>query len=237
MAVRRPSVALGRIGHSARGVLLPALLLPALLMPALLMLGGCSRSGGSGSAAASSSPVPPTTTVGDIAALAPSTTVAGAFAADAGQAAAVLAASGGPGDTIVRSGFGLATPTAATRNLWDAWRDDDRPRAEMFATRTVVDVLFGSSWSPQHAIGGCASVEAGWACSFEGPTARWSLIVSGDERVGFRVTDIAVVAVRREPGRPLVEGRSTIVDPASADAEPRPAGEDPGAGPDTTVPA
>lgn len=234
MPVRRPPVAPGRIGNAARVLLVPVLLVPVLL------LGGCSRSSGSGPATAST-PVPPTTTVGDIAALAPSTTVAGAYAADAGQAAAVLAASGGPGDTIVRSGSGLATPTAATRNLWDAWRDDDRPRAEMFATRTVVDVLFGSSWSPQHAIGGCNSVEAGWACSFEGPTARWSLIVSGDERIGFRVTDIAVVAVRREPGRPLVEGRSTIVDPASADAEPRPvgenpAGEDPAVGPDTTGP-
>src|SRR4051794_23300364 len=32
---------------------------------------------------------------------------------------------------------GLATPESAARNLWDGWRDDDRARARLFASRAA----------------------------------------------------------------------------------------------------
>jgi hypothetical protein len=191
----------------------------------MILLAACSGSSSAEDASPAGGDVAPTAVVatavaGDIAALAPSTTAAGRSATeetgplDPGALPAAGPAGVSTGDTIVGPREGLATPTAATRNLWDAWREADRPRALMFASARAVDQLFQVSWTPQFAMGGCDAIEAGWACSFEGPTSRWSLVVEGDERLGYRVTGIGVVKVQRGPGEPLGEGRSTIVDPS-----------------------
>jgi hypothetical protein len=87
---------------------------------------------------------------------------------------------------------GLQTPQAAARNLWDSWRDRDRPRALLYASPASVDRLFEWNWVPQIRQAGCTPLEAKWLCRFEGPKQRWDASVDGDVTTGYRVTSIRV---------------------------------------------
>jgi hypothetical protein len=152
--------------------------------------------------------------------LAPTSTLAGGIEVAAESASATIEdpaspLAGGAADTVAPPDAGLATPTAAVRNLWDSWRDNDSPRGTMYADSAVTRRLFGTPWAPEFAIGGCAANEAGYSCTFEAPKLRWSMQVRGDDERGYRVVSLAIVDVKRQPGEPLVNPESTIVDPAA----------------------
>ncbi len=87
---------------------------------------------------------------------------------------------------------GLRTPQAAARNLWDAWRDRDRPRALLYASVDAVDALFDSTWIPQVRQAGCTPLEKFWLCRFEGPRHRWDASIPGDAEVGYRVSSVRI---------------------------------------------
>jgi hypothetical protein len=129
-----------------------------------------------------------TTQPSDIAQLAPTT--AAVTPSVTAAAAARSARSTLPESVLPESG--LPTPQAAARNLWDAWRDEDRPRALLYAKRQAVTTLFGSRWTPQVREAGCTVTEAGWLCRFEGEKLRWDLFVEGSQGDGYRVRRIAV---------------------------------------------
>ncbi len=87
---------------------------------------------------------------------------------------------------------GLRTPQAAARNLWDAWRDRDRPRALLYAAPEAVDNLMEWTWIPQVRQAGCTPLETVWLCRFEGPKHRWDASIVGDAEVGYRVRTLRV---------------------------------------------
>ncbi len=87
---------------------------------------------------------------------------------------------------------GLRTPQSAARNLWDAWRDQDRPRALLYASVEAVDKLFDWTWVPQVRQAGCTPLEKNWLCRFEGPKQRWDATIRGDADAGYRVTAVRV---------------------------------------------
>lgn len=134
-------------------------------------------------------------TTPNLAQLAPTTLLADPAAALA-TASAVESGSGDSGrdatvttlaTTPANSTTGLATPQAAARNLWDAWRDLDQPRALLYASPKVVSLVFATAWSPQIRQAGCTQIESGWLCRFEGRKTRWDFDIEGDEVQGYRI--------------------------------------------------
>lgn len=128
-----------------------------------------------------------------------------------------------PATTIVRSAFemGLDTPEAAAKNLWDAWRDDDRPRALAAAESVAVNTLFQDNWGPEVAEQGCVPVIADsvYRCAFvQGSAARLVEVraVAGRyrairvERIGDLATSAGPLAANR-PGP--VGGPTTTLRP------------------------
>ena len=92
----------------------------------------------------------------------------------------------------------LPTPEAASRNLWDAWRDDDRPRALLAANADAVRALFAQPWGPEVLDQGCAPMSAtAVRCGYALDTTAKLVTVEGSVAAGFRVT-------RVDSGAPLV---------------------------------
>jgi hypothetical protein len=142
---------------------------------------------GSGDSAANStstSSVGASTSV-DIARLAPSTSSPPTASNVEGAPVPTL-----PEDALPE--LGLATPQSAARNLWDSWRDRDRPRALLYASPGAVDRLFDWTWVPQVRQAGCTPIEAGWLCRFEGPKQRWDSSIDGDPVRGYRVVGLRI---------------------------------------------
>jgi hypothetical protein len=139
--------------------------------------GGSSTTDGSTTTAAS------TTSPIGVAELAPSTSI---------QPGVIPATALGtlPPDAIPL--VGLRTPQAAARNLWDAWRDRDRPRALLYASVDAVDALFEATWIPQVRQAGCTPLEKFWLCRFEGPRHRWDATIPGDAEAGYRVSSVRI---------------------------------------------
>jgi hypothetical protein len=121
----------------------------------------------------------------NIANLAPSSSAAPTASEVAAAAAPTL-----PDEALPE--IGLATPQSAARNLWDSWRDRDRPRALLYATPKAVDRLFDWTWVPQIRQAGCTPIEAGWLCRFEGPKQRWDTTIDGDPQTGYRVVGLRI---------------------------------------------
>jgi hypothetical protein len=121
----------------------------------------------------------------DIANLAPSTSAAPTASNAEGAPVPTLADNALPE-------LGLATPQSAARNLWDAWRDRDRPRALLYANPSAVDRLFDSTWVPQIRQAGCTPIESGWLCRFEGPKQRWDTSIDGNPQSGYRVVGLRI---------------------------------------------
>ena len=112
---------------------------------------------------------------------------------------------------------GLPTPQAAARNLWDAWRDADGPRALLYATASATEVVMATAWGPEVHQSGCTAIEAGWLCRFEGPTVRWDLDIAGDDTLGYHVRRVTT----GEPnGILLVPGVSPTQAAAAASSVP-----------------
>lgn len=115
------------------------------------LLGGCV---GSGSKAANS-------TDGAV----PGTTVATSGAIDAMSAPTVPPAVA-VATTQAPLPKGLDTIEATSQNLWDAWRDDDRARALLYATPDAVEALFLTKWGPEVRNQGCGSIEGVARCVY-----------------------------------------------------------------------
>ncbi len=124
----------------------------------------------------------------DVAALAPTTVVVETTLPPGADAVASDVAT--VGDTLPETG--LATPQAAAKNLWDAWRDLDEGRARLYASDRSVEKLFSSVWTPQVRQAGCTVIAAGWLCRFEGPKYRWDMSINGNPEKGYRVTRVFV---------------------------------------------
>ncbi len=79
---------------------------------------------------------------------------------------------------------GLDTIEAANQNLWDAWRDDDRPRALAYATTAAVESLFLSKWGPEVRNQGCGVASGIPRCVY---TLRGGahVVVMGQNATGF----------------------------------------------------
>ncbi len=125
---------------------------------------------------------------------------------------------------------GLDTPEAAAKNLWDAWRDDDRDRALVAADPAAVSTLFLDPWGPEIDEQGCAVIvaDARYRCAFvQGNAARIIDVASVGGR--FRVTaterigDFATSSGPLAPNRPGPAGGPTVapkVRPPRAQASP-----------------
>ena len=93
-----------------------------------------------------------------------------------------------------RPARGLATPEAASKNLWDAWRDDDRPRALVAATASAVDSLFREVWGAEIHNQGCAALSANtYRCAFADEATARIVTVVGGSALGYRSTRVDVV--------------------------------------------
>ena len=159
-----------------------------------------------GSACGGSGPATPATTLGTTAALgtAPDTSnhAAGASSAavEVSPAAAPTIASSPVSTTVhattpsTRPARGLATPEAASKNLWDAWRDDDRPRALVAATSSAVDSLFREVWGAEIHNQGCAALSANtYRCAFADEATARIVTVVGGSALGYRSTRVDIV--------------------------------------------
>jgi hypothetical protein len=80
--------------------------------------------------------------------------------------------------------LGLKTPQAASRNLFDAWKENDRGRARRFATQAAVEVIFREPWGAEVQDDGCTETSnpTSFHCAFVGDEVAWILVV--DQRIG-----------------------------------------------------
>lgn len=110
-------------------------------------------------------------------------------------AAAGAAGSDGAATASTRQRRGLATPEAASKNLWDAWRDDDRPRALVAASPDAVEALFNEPWGAEIRNQGCAALSANtYRCAFVAESTARVVTVVGGPRTGYRSTRVDEVA-------------------------------------------
>ena len=133
----------------------------------------------------------------------------------------------------IRSPFsrGLETPGAAAKNLWDAWRDDDRERALVAADPEAVATLFKDPWGPEVDDQGCAVViaDSHYRCAFvQGTAARIIDVyaIEGRYRVTRteRIGEFAMSSGPLAQNRPGPAGGPTIVSnvrPAAARSAPQ----------------
>ena len=160
----------------------------------------------SGSACGGSGPATPATTLGTTAALgtapdASNRAADGSSAAVTVPPAAAPTIASSPVATAVhastpstRPARGLATPEAASKNLWDAWRDDDRPRALVAATSSAVDSLFREVWGAEIHNQGCAALSANtYRCAFADEATARIVTVVGGSALGYRSTRVDIV--------------------------------------------
>ena len=80
--------------------------------------------------------------------------------------------------------LGLKTPQAASRNLFDAWKENDRARARRFASAAAVDVIFRQAWGAEVQDDGCSETSnpTSFHCAFVGDEIAWIVVV--DQRIG-----------------------------------------------------
>jgi hypothetical protein len=129
-----------------------------------------------------SSDPPPATEAASATGIGPTASL-GSSATPAGVAPTVPIAAALPVPTTSEPG-GLDTIEAANQNLWDAWRDDDRPRALAYATGAAVDALFLSKWGPEVRNQGCGIASGIPRCVY---TLRGGarVVIMGQNAAGF----------------------------------------------------
>jgi hypothetical protein len=157
-----------------------------------------------------------------------STTSVGSSATPAGVAPTVPITAAPPVPVTDEPG-GLDTIEAANQNLWDAWRDDDRPRALAYATGAAVDSLFLSKWGPEVRNQGCGIAAGIPRCVY---TLRGGarVVIMGQNPAGFfaqRVETIGALPSSNRLQSEIVDdtvvfdetGDANAIDPAlSSDA-------------------
>jgi hypothetical protein len=80
--------------------------------------------------------------------------------------------------------LGLKTPQSASRNLFDAWKENDRARALRFASTAAVDAVFRTPWGAEVQDDGCSETSnpTSFHCAFVGDEIAWIIVV--DQRIG-----------------------------------------------------
>lgn len=111
-------------------------------------------------------------------------------------------------------GRGLETVEAANQNLWDSWRDDDRIRAELYASREAVETLFLTRWGPENRNQGCAVSSVRTRCLFTLKDGARLVVADGSETTGYRVVEVQVIGKLPTPNRL----QSDVVDTAPVGA-------------------
>jgi hypothetical protein len=158
--------------------------LVAILLP-VLTISGCGGGGATPSTqVVSPFDATPTTTISASPGPQPAPTVAPIVGAP--TSVAVTASEG--------STRGLDTPDAASQNLWDAWRDNDRARALLFASSDAVDALFATRWQPDASNVGCGASVGTIRCvyTFTEKTQLVArlVIIEGTDVTGYRATRV-----------------------------------------------
>jgi hypothetical protein len=129
---------------------------------------------------------------------------------------------------------GLDTPQAASRNLYDAWRENDRIRALDFASLAAVDTLFSQTWGAEIGDDGCIATPSPeeFRCIYVRERKAWVAVIVGNRERGFRTREVISVtrsasSVTGNLGAPT----STILDSLGG-ANPDPAAIDDPLNPD-----
>jgi hypothetical protein len=132
---------------------------------------GSGGSGGSAPSPASATPVP--TLPGSVPTIPPDGAVPVAAALP------VVAVDVTP-TTVPPVILGLKTPQAASRNLFDAWKENDRARAKRFASPSAVEVIFRQPWGAEVQDDGCSETADPQAfhCAFVGDLRAWIVVVN-----------------------------------------------------------
>ena len=165
---------------------------------ALVALCGCLGRAATTTASPSSTPSTPAAPAAADATLAASATVPSVAPTvpRAGRTAATAVATAVPVATVAPRT--LPTAEAASRNLWDAWRDDDRPRALLAASAEAAKSLFAQPWGPEVLDQGCVPVDATTVrCGYALQTTAKLVTVVGTPANGYRAT-------RVDDGAPLM---------------------------------
>ena len=95
--------------------------------------------------------------------------------------------------TLAPSILGLSTVEAANQNLWDAWRDDDRTRALLYANPSAVDTLFATKWGPEVRNQGCGSASGVLRCVYTVQKGARVVVIEPTITGTFRVTRVQLV--------------------------------------------
>jgi hypothetical protein len=130
--------------------------------------------------------------------------------------------------------LGLKTPQAASRNLFDAWKENDRARALRFAFAEAVDVVFRFPWGAEVQDDGCSETSnpTSFHCAFVGDEV--ALIVVVDQRIGPTGREFVPIrtirtGAKNNPGLPYAPPTPDAVDPAAT------SGATDSSGPTTTI--
>ena len=113
--------------------------------------------------------------------------------------------------------LGLKTPQAASRNLFDAWKENDRSRARRFADWGAVDVIFRQPWGAEIQNNGCSKTSdpQAYQCAFVGDVSAWIVVVTqragptGREFVPIRTI---VTRTKKESGSYLIPSAGSVSD-------------------------
>ena len=143
--------------------------------------------------------------------------------------------------------LGLKTPQAASRNLFDAWKENDRARAKRFAASSAVEVIFRQPWGAEIQDNGCSETgdPQAFHCAFVGDLKAWIVVVnqrtgpSGREFIPTRtiVTDTKrAIGSYAPPSASTADDSSPIPPFDAAVLEADPALADPALGPDPLAP-
>ncbi len=121
--------------------------------------------------------------------------------------------------------LGLKTPQAASRNLFDAWKENDRARARRFAAPAAVEVIFRQPWGAEVQDDGCSetSKPTSFHCAFVGDDTAWIVVV--DQRIGpsgreFVPTRTLVTATKNSSGLSYAPPVPETVDPSATAPSP-----------------
>jgi hypothetical protein len=117
--------------------------------------------------------------------------------------------------------LGLKTPQAASRNLFDAWKENDRARALRFASGAAVDVVFRQAWGAEVQDDGCSATSnpTSFHCAFVGDEV--ALVVVVDQRIGpsgreFVPTRTIRTATKNTSGLSYAPPTPDVLDPSGA---------------------
>ncbi len=115
--------------------------------------------------------------------------------------------------TTESSAMGLETPVAASRNLFDSWRENDRVRALEYASLPAVETLFAEKWGAEVNDTGCNATPdpTVFRCTYVKDRKGWVATIAGNAARGFRVRVVIVVARTAGSAGPITSAPQTSI--------------------------